>query len=152
MAQSITGTPFSPMFYRMKVQFDPNATPPITFPDGDSIEVNTHLGVILLDLGSVNAPEASFATTPLQRIDTQGKAQPLPDAFLLQDQTPTQVTVLDVNPGLQDESFELLVLVEYNSKFYSSLDPTIINAEIPGTGNSQVIKPKGAVKTLQQVG
>jgi hypothetical protein len=151
MAQTIPGTTFSPMFYKMTARFDPTAPLPITFPNGDSIEVTAYLGVILLELVPVNAPGASFATAPLQRV-VNGKAEPLPEAFLLQDQTPTQVTILDVNPGLQTETFDVLVLVEYNGKFYSSLDPTIINAEIPGTVNSQIVKAKRAAQALRPVG
>ncbi len=130
MAQ-ITGIDFSPKFYKMTVQFDPTAEPAVTFPDGNLITVTSHLAVISLELVST-VPDATFATAPLQRI-IDSMAAPLPEAFLLQRQTSSQVTVLDINPAFREETFHLRVLIVYNNQIYASGDPTIINAEIPGS-------------------
>lgn len=131
---AIKGKAIHPRLYTMRVSFDPQAKQPIGFPDGDTIDVDTPLAMIAIQLELVQGNEdAELLVDPLTWMDENEEPISLPACLIVQRTSARNVTVIDTNVEPGSQSFRFALSLEHGGKIYVSRDPAIVNKDIPDT-------------------
>lgn len=139
----MSGKEFMPKVYRLDVvvDFTEPGDPTWGFHTGavetDTITIDAYLSILYLYLEprGVPDPDKVVFASHVQWKDSAGMPAANPSCLAVQRQNDHVISIVDVNGEIshldEEKAFSFFVSVLYESRMYSSPDPTIINREPP---------------------